>query len=85
MSDAQATALDIRLEIHFDLAGTTGVLVDPGDNPPDGGNTFRYDPDNDLFIFNLGTKNSTWEADFSYRATILVSETLTREAYFGLR
>lgn len=85
VSDAQAQALDVTLDVYYDQPGAGGTPVDPGDNPPDLGDSFRYDADADQFIFNLGTKHAGWLPDYSYRVVILVSGSPIEEVYFSLK
>jgi len=84
VTDAAAELLDVRLGAYYDLPILGGTAVDPGDNPPDNGNEFRY-LGNGRFIFNLSTKHSDWIPDYSYRIVVEVDGEESGEAFFALR
>jgi hypothetical protein len=84
VSDAVATTLDVRLGAYYDLPGSGGTAVDPGDNPPDNGDSFRYLGDG-MFMFNLGTKHADWIADYSYRVVVEVDGATVGQGFFALR
>ncbi len=49
----------------------------------DVGNTFRYSPDDDLYIFNLSTKG--WASPATYRATVTLNDGSTHSIDFGTK
>lgn len=85
ISDEAALGLNVRLQVFFEQPNSEGVPVDPGDNPPDLGDAFRYDAGDDLFIFNLSTKDPAWAADFTYGLEVLSSGFRVGEVFFSLR
>lgn len=85
VSDDVAQKLDVRIEVYYYEKGADGTPIDLGDTPSDIGDSFRYDADADLFIFNLGTKSSGWLADYAYRIEIVINGKPLGEAYFSLR
>ena len=83
--DAEAEALDAWLAVFYEEQTADGTPVDPGDTVPDSGDTFRYDADDDLFIFNLGTKDSSWVADYTYGVAIVIDGRRVADVFFALR
>ncbi|MCJ7751676.1 MAG: hypothetical protein MUQ65_11385, partial [Armatimonadetes bacterium] len=83
--DEEAGALTGTLQVFYEQPNDDGTPVDPGDAPPDIGDQFRYDADDDLFIFNLSTKSAAWVADFTYGLEILIDGVKVGEVYFSLR
>jgi hypothetical protein len=85
ISDAEAGALTTELHVFYESAGAEGAPVDPGDNPPDVGGEFRYDTEEDLFIYNLSTKGGGWLADYTYRLEMAVDGIKAGAVFFSLR
>lgn len=84
VSDAIAAGLDVRIDVFYEAPGAAGTPVDPGDNPGDYGDAFRY-LGNGTYIFNLSTKHANWVPDYSYKIVVVVDGNPVGEAYFSLR
>lgn len=85
ITDSEAEALTARLQVFYEAQWTEGEPVDPGDDPPDLGDEFRYDADDDLFIYNLSTKDPAWLADYTYGLEVLIDGIRAGEVFFSLR
>ena len=83
--DEEAEALTARLEVFYDQPCSEGTPVDPGDSPSDPGDEFRYVAEDDLFIFNLSTKDAAWLAGYTYGLEILINDVKAGEVFFSLR
>lgn len=44
-----------------------------------------YDAGDDLFIYNLSTKDSAWLPDYTYGLEVLIDGARVGEVYFSLR
>jgi hypothetical protein len=85
ISDSEAQALTADLNSFYAAPGCSGAPEDPGDDLPDTGGTFRYDAGDDLFIYNLSTKNPLWLANYTYRLEIAIDGMKVGEVFVGLR
>jgi len=85
VSDEVAQTLVAELRVFYEMPCDQGVPIDPGDAPPDVGSTFRYDADDDLFIFNLSTKGLAWLPNYAYGVDVLIDDVKTGEVFFSLR
>ncbi len=85
ISDAEAQALTIKLDKFYKIAGSDGFPIDPGNNLPDFGDQFRYNPDDDMFIYNLRTKDGVWIANYTYGLEIITDGIKAGEFYFSLK
>ncbi|HUU54640.1 MAG TPA: hypothetical protein VMY87_06955 [Armatimonadota bacterium] len=83
--DAEAEALAPELVVFYQMLCAGGAPIDPGDSPPDAGNEFRYVADDDLFIFNLSTKDPAWVANWTYGLEVLIDGNKIGEVFFSLR
>jgi hypothetical protein len=85
VSDEIAQTLVAELRVFYEAPANQGVPIDPGDNPPDSGDQFRYDAEDDLFIFNLSTKDPAWLPNYTYGVDVLIDDVKTGEVFFSLR
>lgn len=86
VTDAEAESIAASLSVFYEAPRTGGPPpLDPGDEPPDAGGDFRYDASDDLFIYNLSTKDPSWLSDFIYRLNIIIDGHVGSSAYFSLR
>jgi Tol biopolymer transport system component len=85
ISDEEAQGLVAELAVFYEEPSNQGDPIDPGDNPGDVGDQFRYDADADLFIYNLSTKALVWYADYTYGLEVLINGIKAADVYFSLR
>jgi hypothetical protein len=85
ISDEEAATIVATLQVFYEEPNDQGTPIDPGEAVPDIGDQFRYDADNDQFIYNLSTKDPAWLADYNYGLEILLDGIKVAEIYFSLR
>jgi hypothetical protein len=83
--DAEAETLVAHLHVFYEEPCPQGEPTDPGDDVPDAGDQFRYDAADDLFIYNLGTKDPAWLANYTYGVEVLINGIKVGEVFFSLR
>jgi hypothetical protein len=85
LTDAQAAALRPQLQVFYERATAEGSPVETGENPPDVGAEFRYDANDDVFIYNLSTKDRAWLANYTYGLQVLIGGAKAGEVFFSLK
>ncbi len=81
VTDAAASALDVRIGLYYDQSqgGSTPAAA----NPPQHGSAFQY-KNNGRYKLNVSTKHADWVKDHSYRIEVEVDGQSAGEAFFSL-
>lgn len=85
IDDELADSLTTYFKVTKIGSTAVGVPEEIPEEIADIGSVFRYDPAGNLFIFNLSTKSSEFEADHVYRVEIIIDGIQSGEIYFSLR